>query len=67
MLKVRYFPKDGDYGPFLSIETPNCAPVGDDEPLLIDDFNVASKLIADLQSAMTRWQATKTQSEGICK
>jgi len=59
MLTVKYYPADQNIGidPFLAIETPTVVPHGDDEPLLIDNIEVARKLLADLQTALAKWEA----------
>jgi len=56
MLKVTFTQGGSDYGSFLAIETPTCAPRGDDEPLLVDDIEVARKLVADLQKGLAQWE-----------
>ena len=59
MLRVKYFPKDDDYGSFIAIETPTCVPVGTDEPILIDDPDIVRQLIEDLQGALLKLEASK--------
>lgn len=56
MLTVQYFPKGDAFDPFVTIESPTCAPVGDDDPLIIEDPSAVRKLIADLQEALTKWE-----------
>ena len=59
MLRVKYFPKDADYGCFIAIETPTCVPVGTDEPILIDNADIVRQLIEDLQAALLKMEAGK--------